>query len=353
MQSESPPVHSVPVIETHNAPSLPMEPLTPSRKRPTRTPGLVGTNAAFLVPDHIRKKFSDGWNVHIPLTYLTDKGCLLRDKLAASSSQNVLTIDNASGQISSISKPLLDDGELDLTFDEWHQAWRRLLDLIKTFLPDEFSMWETHHSFILNRENRAELWPLYLAYDAEIRKRTTQLPIDPSVFSLGIWNDLEARYTANKVYSLVKSDLRQHPNYHNSSQHSNLNPRYQNNIPANREHTYPPNSRFHNRNSSFRGHSRFPQSDIQKLGRCIFCGDTSRSHASRNCFATTLVNGSPCYLLKTGPSNIRQCKSGKSYCFSWNGLSGCEQSHSCQKGEHCCTLCGSKSHNAQQCNTTS
>ena len=53
-----------------------------------------------------------------------------------------------------------------------------------------------HYTFILNRENRAELWPVYLAYDAEICKRTTHFPIDPSVFSLSIWNDLEARHTA-------------------------------------------------------------------------------------------------------------------------------------------------------------
>ena len=186
-------------------------PLTPSCKRPARTPGLVSINAAFLVPDHIHKKFVNGWNVHVPLTYLTDKGCLLKDKFTASSSQDILTIDNSSGRILASSKPLSDDGELELMFDEWHQAWRRLLDLIKSLLPEEFLMWEQHYLFILNNENHAEMWPLYLAYDAEIRKRATQLPINPSKFSISIWNDLEVRYTAKKVYSLVQSDLKQNP----------------------------------------------------------------------------------------------------------------------------------------------
>ena len=71
-------------------------------------------------------------------------------------------------------------------------------------------MWETHYNFILNSENRAELWPLYLAYDAEIRKKAIYSSIDPSIFSIGVWNDLEVRYTAKKVLSLVQSDLNKH-----------------------------------------------------------------------------------------------------------------------------------------------
>jgi hypothetical protein len=254
--------------------------------------------------------------VHVPLTFLTDKGCLLKDKLTTSSTQDVLSIDNLTGRILATSKPLSDDGELDMTFDEWHQAWRRLLDLIKTFIPDEFLMWEVHYSRILNNENRAELWPVYLAYDAEIRKRTTQLPLDPSEFSIGIWNDLETRYTAKKVLSLVQADLKHHPSQPSTSTVRNPG-----------------------RNSSFRSQSK-----------CIFCGDTAKDHVSRNCPAPCNVNGTPCFLSRQGPSGARRCKAGKSYCFAWNGIAGCEQGTSCRKGEHSCTLCGSKSHTAQKCN---
>ena len=70
----------LPVTDIGIIPIPPLNPLTPSRKRPARTPGLTGNNAAFLVPDHIRKKFADGWSVHVPLTFLTDRGCLLKDK---------------------------------------------------------------------------------------------------------------------------------------------------------------------------------------------------------------------------------------------------------------------------------
>ena len=141
---------------------------------------LVGTNAAFLVPDHIQNKFAAGWNVHVPLAYLMEKGCHLQDKPFTNTSHEVLTIDNSMGHILASSKPLSNEGELDLTFNEWHQVWWHLLDLIKVHLPDEFLMWEVHYSFILNNHNHAEMWPLYLAYDAKICKRAVQLLIDPS-----------------------------------------------------------------------------------------------------------------------------------------------------------------------------
>jgi hypothetical protein len=327
---QNPPCNTVPVAPLHN--TLPaVDTITPSRRRPDRTPGLVGTNAAFLVPDHIRKKFADGWSVHIPLTFLTDKGCTLRDKPSAAATHELLTIDSVTGRIQTSSKPLSDFGELDMTFDEWHQAWRRLLDLIRTFLPQEFLMWEKHYSRILNSENRAEMWPLYLAYDAEIRRRSTQLPIDPSLFSIGIWNDLEIRYTAKKVLSMVQSDLKQHPARTSSA-------------PADT----PQNPRATGQGSSFRG-QQASSADTSKTGRCIFCGSRTKDHLSRNCPASCNTNGVPCHLHRTEPSGTRQSKSGKRYCFAWNGPSGCDRGSSCNRGEHLCTLCGSSAHTAQLC----
>jgi hypothetical protein len=304
--------------------------MTPSRRRPDRIPGLAGTNAAFLVPDHIRKKFIDGWLVHVPLTFLTDKGCLLKDKPSAIGTQELLTIDSSTGRIQTSSKPLSDFGELDLTFDEWHQAWRRLLDLIKTFVPKEFLLWEMHYLYILNIENRAELWPIYLAYDAEIRKKSIQQPIDPSVFSIGVWNDIEARHMAKKVYAMVQSNLNQSVGRTSSTQGDSNN------------------SRTPNQGSSFR--SRQPStSDNPKIGRCIFCGNRTKDHLPRNCTAACNTSGVPCHLHRVEPSGIRQSKSGKRYCYAWNGPTGCDKGPSCRRGEHWCTLCGSTSHSAQQC----
>lgn len=315
---------NVPVPVANNPFALVPNILTPSRRRPARTPGLVGTSASYLVPDHVRKKFIEGWTSHVSLIHLTDKGCLFKNK---SSTNDALAVDPLTGMIHTTSASLSDDAELDLTFDEWYQAWRRLLDLIRAFVPHDFHAWEIHYSFIANSENRAELWPLYLAYDAEIRRRTTRVPIDPSKFSIGIWNDLEVRYTTKKVLSLVQADLRQQTGRSAPDRQKPRNP---------------------SNNHSFR--DQHSHADSSKIGRCIFCGDRTKTHMSRNCTAACYANGVPCHLHRVEPSGTRQSRSGKRYCYAWNGLSGCEYGATCRRGEHLCTLCGSNSHNAQQCN---
>ena len=307
-----------PLVMQNIQPNTLVDPITPSRRRPACTPGLAGTNTAFLVADHIRKKFIDGWNVHVPLTYLTNKGCLFKNKPTAIASQELLTIDSVTGQIQTSSKPLSDSGELDLTFDEWFQAWQRLLELIRTHIPDELHLWEIHHSFIVNKENRAELWPLYLAYDVEIRKRSTQLPIDPSVFSIGIWNDLETRYTTKKVLSMLQSELKLPVRTSSSGFHydNSDNSNQQGSWVASQTHS------FRDRQSS--------SADPTKTGRCIFGGDRTKKHLSHNCTSECNTNGSPCHLHRIEPSGIRQSKSGKRYCYSWNGPSGCDKGSPCR-----------------------
>jgi hypothetical protein len=333
---QEPPVVAAPTTVIQTMPTPTVGTSTSSRKRPARTLGLVGTNAAFLIPDHIRKKFADGWTSHVPLTYLTDKGCLFKNKAAVAAAQEVLSFDSSTGQVITTSKPLMDNGELDLTFDEWHQAWRRLLELITTYFPEELPLWEKHFNFILNNENRAELWPVYLAYDAEIRRRTTYYSIDPSMFSIGIWNDLEGRYATRKVLSMVQSGLKQNPERYLPS-HQNNPPSY---TPRNTSQNIPQNTSFRNQHQS--------SSDGSKTGRCIFCGDCSKTHLSRNCGASCYANGSPCHMHKNEASGNRQSPTGRRYCFAWNGPSGCNQIP-CTRGEHWCTLCGNPAHNAQRC----
>jgi hypothetical protein len=228
--------------------------------------------------------------------YLTDRGCLLKNKSLLSAGQDILSYDPSTGQVltTSESKVLNGNGELDLTFDEWHQAWRCLLELIKAFVPQEFLLWEVHYNYILNNANRAEMWSLFLVYDVEIRRRATQSPIDPSQFSLGIWNNLESRYHTKKVVALVQADLKQYtdrfsaPNSPNPSAH----------IPQNMTQSLS----FHNQHH--------PLPDNPKIGCCIFCGDCSKSHPSKLCTAMCYADGSLCHLTRQEPTGQRVSKSG-------------------------------------------
>ena len=97
---------AVPTIPAQNAPILDSGIMTTSHKHPARFPGLASTNATFLVPDYVRKKFAEGWNVHVPLTFLMDKGCLTKDKPTAGAAQEILTLDNT-GHIQTSSKPFM------------------------------------------------------------------------------------------------------------------------------------------------------------------------------------------------------------------------------------------------------
>ena len=62
---------------------------------------------------------------------------------------------------------------------------------------------------ILNNSTRALRWPLWLAYDTEIRRRSVSEPLDPSIHHLLIWNELETLYITKKIKEEVsKSSYR-------------------------------------------------------------------------------------------------------------------------------------------------
>ena len=158
-----------------------------------------------MVPDTIWNKFRNGWNVHIPLTYLTDKSCAY--KKSATLFRDSLSVDETSGQIITTSKALETTGELDMTFEEWHQAWRRLLPLIREFLPDDYDAWNSHFLTIRDKETLTDCWRLWLAYDTEIRRHSIQEGIDPAVHHISVWNDLEIRYMEDKISHRICSEL--------------------------------------------------------------------------------------------------------------------------------------------------
>ena len=113
---------------------------------------------------------------HISLTYLTDKFCATQPAAQSSLSDFLAIID---GQVTTKSKGLSSAGELDMTFNEWHQAWQWLLKLINQYYPDEFPLWHMHYSSIMLKETHAENWPLWLSYDTKVQHHSITTPLDP------------------------------------------------------------------------------------------------------------------------------------------------------------------------------
>ncbi|KAJ7844036.1 hypothetical protein B0H13DRAFT_1453042, partial [Mycena leptocephala] len=150
----------------------------------------------YLIPEAIRKKFVDGWKTHVPLHYLIDKYCALSNQASAKELNDLFTMDASSGTIISVAKELPVDRELELTFDEWFQAWGRLLELIKTYVPKEHALWLIHFERILHMPHRAENWALCLEYDSQVRRRALNETFDPSVLQEDIWRQLQTAHIA-------------------------------------------------------------------------------------------------------------------------------------------------------------
>ncbi|KAJ7769488.1 hypothetical protein B0H16DRAFT_1227418, partial [Mycena metata] len=186
---------------TNQTPATPATTATASRKRPSRVPGLTASNAGYLIPEAVRKRFSgpNGWTSHLPLHLLTDKFCSFNNQASAKELNDLFTMDGSSGTIMSVAKELPFEPELSLTFDEWFQAQGRFLELIETYVPEEHELWVVHFNRILHRPNRAKHWPLCLEYDSEIRRRSLTTGIDPSAFHLDVWNELESAHIGNRA----------------------------------------------------------------------------------------------------------------------------------------------------------
>jgi len=159
------------------------------------------SGSGFIVPDVIRDKFIK-WETHVPLTYLTNN--FLR--LPAGSPILLIRFPHCRRRSSynQVEGPS-SIGELDMTFDEWHQTWQRLLKLINQYHPDEFNLWRMLDSSIMLKETRAEDWSLWLSYDTEIRRRSVTTPLDPSQFQKRLFDDLYVRYSSDRILAQVHS----------------------------------------------------------------------------------------------------------------------------------------------------
>ncbi|KAJ6462321.1 hypothetical protein DFH09DRAFT_1228301, partial [Mycena vulgaris] len=267
------------------------------------------------------------------------------------------SIDSTHGIVAR-SKKLTIAPELSLTFAEWFQGWARLRELIQTYLPGELQYWLVHYERILNHPNQRDEWPICLGYCSEVRRRSCTSALDPSVFHLTIWNDQESKFMARVTLQTVRAELNiasgssYAPKSHGPSK---SNTRHNPSNPNVRYHPYKESSPPRSKGNSFRGNPNHLQITAGPGGdahfRCFICADPDPSHRSRFCTARKLTNGNDAILTSRKPGDPRTDRNGVSYCYSWNGRSGCDQGTNCSHGKHWCSLCGSKdgSHAAQIC----
>lgn len=186
-------------------------------------------------------------------------------------------------------------------------------------------------------------------YDVELRRRTVISNLDPGVFHYTLWEEMQTIWMTDQVVERLHSEgavTTSTSNYPQSDSYSSFNrqtahtSRFQPYPKDSRNRTYP-SHRFQEQSAN-QNHDEFK-------GKCFFCGDATSLHSLRNCYAQLMVNGQPCHLRKLGSEKFRKDKDGHSYCFLFNGFAGCSNGSTCPRGKHWCSLCGSRSHNAQSC----
>lgn len=142
-----------------------------------------------------------GWIEHIPLTYLTDRRCVPGTDIDLHSQG--FTIDKRGGNLLTIEKPLNEAEEYHLTFEEWHQAWPRLLELIEEYQPNILFPWKSHFNRIVSAHDRSSNWNTWIQYDIQIRKQSLHEPIDPSIYHAQIWRDIDLITAKRTMLDLI------------------------------------------------------------------------------------------------------------------------------------------------------
>lgn len=316
-------------------PHHPDIPGTSTSRFGTRVPGTTLDSAAYQVPMKVRRIFKNGWNEHVPLTVLTDKYCAKEAEDGEGTTESLLRFQD--GVWTSVNKSLPNKGEIQLSFDEWFQAWNRLLQLIKQYFKyPEYLMWHRHYLRILEDDTRSEDWALWKAYDITIRRRAIiDKEFDPSKMQEKIWKQLSRRQDKLLIMSTIKS----------SSSNLSSNHRNSRSTPYTRHTDTNDTADSRNQTNRFRNNQN---SKIDQGYRCFVCG--SVYHPPTKCFARFLFNTkTPVFLSKPSSSGTRHDADGNIYCYSWNGQAQrCSNPDTCTK-RHACTLCGTEKHNAQCC----
>jgi hypothetical protein len=307
-----------------------------SQNPPSITPGRVGDPDRFVIPDAIRQKFQRRI-VHIPLNLLTDAACADQGSDTSSALMELVHHDSVTGRMINIEKSVSHTEELRMTFAEWHEAWKRLLQLHKELRPEEYSYWQAHYRIISDvRGVTGPNWTVWLAYDAEIRKRRLSEDLDPSIFHEAIWHRFYIDNMPNRIVDVTRpiqaqQDLAASRQVRSMSS-SSASPSRQ--------------SSQQSRSTNRRGHP-YQDRPRNSFRLCIVCGNDN--HKSFDCFAKKRVDGRDLFLLKAS-TGFWGDSAGRRICFRYNSAGGrvC-RINPCPQGDHKCTLCGSPSHGAQKC----
>ncbi|CAE7229144.1 unnamed protein product [Rhizoctonia solani] len=169
-------------------------------------PGFQSSGVIFITPDFVEQIMRKGWKIPFSIAMLRDDYCLA-SATRARKGKTITVGDEGDSLTLAASTESFDSSmpEDSLSYEQWVQAWRRLLALIRRYLSEALHLrWLKHYQYIDTRSDRSKYWKLWLRYDIAVRTATrADKRIDPASFQAQIFNDLLLQYTVDTSMSLA------------------------------------------------------------------------------------------------------------------------------------------------------
>ncbi|CUA76637.1 similar to polyprotein [Rhizoctonia solani] len=163
---------------------------------------LVNPEFSFVpkaVVDLFTKK---NWSSHISLRYLTDEYCQQVDR--HDQLRDTMHFDSGSGTWVTSSAELPDLSESSLAFVQWMRAFQRLLAILRSMSHLRTPYWEAHGHIVEHHPSLTSNWPLVLAYDIAMRRRSVlDRSLDVSIFQERVFNDLRPQFERRAMEDFV------------------------------------------------------------------------------------------------------------------------------------------------------
>ncbi|CEL52977.1 hypothetical protein RSOLAG1IB_06045 [Rhizoctonia solani AG-1 IB] len=289
-------------------------------------PGFQASGIVLTIADSIVRIMRNGWLTSFSIAMLRDDYCAAI--VSRPRKGRTIAFGDEGEEVTFAATTESFDPTLPedcMSYEQWIQAWRRLLHLIRLYLHEtQGERWLIHHTFIDTRPNRAKQWKLWLRYDIAVRRASrSDTRIDPSAFQESIFHDLLPQYTIDTTL--------------NATALANALP-----LTQGMSATQRPGTRLTKSSSS--ATSR-PTKGTSMGGRCFRCGRDM--HTALSCSEPRQASGRD-ILIERGKGNTWYLH-GQPFCYKHNGAGGPCINTPCKNGPHACSLCGSDQHGAQSC----
>ncbi|CUA71572.1 Dynein heavy chain domain-containing protein 1 [Rhizoctonia solani] len=164
---------------------------------------LVNPEFSFVPKAVVDLFIKKNWSSHISLRYLTDEYCQQVDR--HDQLRDTMHFDSGSGTWVTSSAELPDLSESSLAFVQWMRAFQRLLAILRSMSHPRTPYWEAHGHIVEHHPSLTSNWPLVLAYDIAMRRRSVlDRSLDVSIFQERVFNDLRPQFERRAMEDFVR-----------------------------------------------------------------------------------------------------------------------------------------------------